>query len=966
MARSSTTINEDTFNGLDASIGMGISEQSLAPYLEDIIEKQLDVGVNIADIKKIIEKGSSKSSGVVGSGSDLLAPYLEEQTELILELSESVESIAKSLNGGSINNVIDSDSSGSDLLAPYLEEQTELILELGISVESIANSLKGDLSSNNSEVSNTSLDLNTEALNGLSNAFATSKLTIEVNGENSSLMESFADIANKGNKAKSYILIDIANNIKSATTIIASAEDKVSSINKIAKSMSNVVENVDKFGKGMAIVSGGMALLGLSIYGFSKFVDIEDVLFVGATMATFGAIGQLGNESFVDFGKGTALIGIGLGALSLGLKAFEWEDVPKLGAVAIGLGALAFGYNFIGKMSDNINDGSLAVGGMGLSLFGFSMAVSNIGDVDFKDVLLLSGALGLLALEYSVIGKFSTEILKGSLAVGGIALATGVMSYALSMTKETDIESTLAFSGSLALLGGAYALIGNPVTLPFVTSGIAVSLGMSASIFALSKAVEYIDKVDISKDQMENFTYGTKLLTDSFAEIANPLKLPFLVLGIAQATAVSLSSIAMVGAMMAVSKVDILPQEKYDGFAHGAMSLGNVFADYGSPLKLVKITAGAGVATLVAGTSVLTATAINLFSKISADPSAVTNATNSMSLFLSGIDNAFTGKDYSGVKDGISSFFGVSKLVKEIADSVVSIGNLEFVEKEVVNGQIVTKGVRSYNESDFNRIGSSIGMMLSALTAPLSAIGGAKDEISIGGFSVANPFSNKVEKGIEALSGIGSVFNPLSTAINTFATNNIDKSFVDKFSSNLGLLLGGISNAFMGVNVDEDNIENISESIDEIERLAELITNENFEQGVNNFDKMANSIKVIKTELGNLDMTKLSKFNEMVQNINIINDNENIEELTEAITDLVEKITPSKDGGDTTNNTSIFNRSTDKKGSGVPNNAPSKEIIDMMSNNTDTNDRLLDVVSELYELVSSGGIRVSLKGAETF
>ncbi|BBI90420.1 ubiquitin-like proteins [Tenacibaculum phage PTm1] len=409
----------------------------------------------------------------------------------------------------------------------------------------------------------------------------------------------------------------------------------------------------------------------------------------------------------------------------------------------------------------------------------------------------------------------------------------------------------------------------------------------------LGMGINTLANINISKEQAHNFRSAVNTITDTFIDFANPLKLPILLLGMAQAGLVAGSTLAMSGAVALVSKLNIAGEDKFNAFKHGAITLSDIFADFGSPWKLAKVTLGAGMATMVAGATLATSLSIGAMTKVISSPSDVTRATQSLDLFIGGVEGALVGreKSFPAINKGIHSFMGLSNMVREVADSAQAIGNLEFIEKEVRNGKVVVKSVRKFTQEDFGRIGTSVGMMLSALTEPLSAIGGTKDSFSIGGFTVTNPFSNKVQAGIQAVSEIGNVFTPLATILDVFSRNNIDEAYVQKFNKNLGFLLNGLTTNFIGLqSVDDDSLRKLGIGTKHLNDLLFNVSADKMNQGTANFERMASSVTVIKNAVNGMDLDKLSKLNELVFNVKMAVETNALEELVGTFAEFIEDL----------------------------------------------------------------------------
>ena len=435
--------------------------------------------------------------------------------------------------------------------------------------------------------------------------------------------------------------------------------------------------------------------------------------------------------------------------------------------------------------------------------------------------------------------------------------------------------------------------------------------------------------------------------------------------------AVAASAWALTKAINSIASMQLLTPAQYDNFSYGITRIVEAYTAIGG-WDIAKAGIASGVIMLVAGASVMTALAINAFTKISADPSAVDNAVLSLDSFIAGISTSFDKNKtkFANIQLGIHSFFGLSSMVKEIAESVQAISNMEFLTKEVRNGKVVTTGVRKFTPADFAGVGISIGQILHALTDPLAQISSKQDSFSIGGFTITNPFSNKVQEGIAAMQGIGKVFMPIANILTIFAENHVDKAFIQGFNQNLALVLNGISTAFSSdtLKLDDHVIDRMADASHIVRGIMNLSMRPAFSKGVTGFHAFSTDLGSIKNSMNAFDLAKLTKFTTMLSYLNELQKSDSMKELVDAFKEFIETFidyTESHAQGQTSNTTNSEPiAATTTKASILPkalsnafssNNKPTPEIHTM--------DDAAKVIQQLYDYLASGQLKVNIKPA---
>lgn len=854
-------------------------------------------------------------------------------------------------------------------LAEYMKQDLEVTKLMQTDIATIKDAVKNSFTSTDISHDNVALQDNTIALRELTDTIGGASIRVDGSNFDRSFFKDLLSLTSS--KRKQNRLLAFANTFELAAKTMGNAGRYAKGIEKVATAMASAVQPISQLGKAALMFSGGLALLGLTMVTFIEAITLEDLAMFGAIMLTIAAASKIVKGASWDVAKTAA--GIAL----LGLTIWGWNEVVTVEmattfslTIAGVLSTLALTSRIVdglskGKGFSNIYKAAGAIAVMSGSLFLFGKVMDSFKDVDIERVGSLALSLGIFGAEFAIMGNFSTQILQGALAAGAIGASLWVASKGLQELSKVDmsLEQGLALAAILAGAAGVLALIGNPITIGFTLAGAAASAAIGGSFIILAAGLKSLATVSITEEQADKFKYAVGRVTDTFIDFANPLKLPLLILGLAQSVAVAGATLAMSGAIAIVSKIPIAEPEKFENFKYGAIALGDLFADYGGIIRTPKILAGTVTGLAVAAATVAIATGIRLFTFITSSPDAVKNATTSLDLFIGGVEQAFVSRQdsFPAITKGISSFMGIADLVKEVADSVQAIGNLEFVEKEVRDGKVVVKSVRKFNEDDFKRIGTSVGMILSSLTDPLIAIGGAQDTFSIGGFTITNPFSNKVQKGIEAVQGLSSVFTPLATIVDVFAKNNINSSFVGEFNANLGTLLQGITKEFIGMEgISEESLKRLGVGSVFITKFIDKIVHDKFAPGVANFEKLALNVASVKDSINAMELDKLAKLNELVFNIKASVESDAISELVEVFRDFIDRhqseessTAVSTERAEITEATKTAPKSSNDKTSSKQN---SGENLQQLLANADN--ETAQAIDELLSFLKTGTLRV--------
>ena len=701
--------------------------------------------------------------------------------------------------------------------------------------------------------------------------------------------------------------------------------------------------------------SFGVATLGLSLWAFNTLIDADTLITFGASLVAFGTSIWLYDKMFGKASLRTSAylieLAVGVGALGVALWTYKSVETASIGKVALALSGIGLASMILKKAKFDATDSvnliglSLAVGVLGVSLLPYK-------HISVEDVGVSILALGGMAVVGMLLGKLGTSAIQGAISIGAMAVSLGILAWGLTQMQAVDmsLEDAFTMATTIGLTVGAISLIGL-MAVP-IAIGSAVALGMGIGVGALALALMSVSTVTVTEQQAQTFKDSVILVKDAIASIGETGGTIDLAFGLAQSVLIAGSTIPLVFAMNMLSAMKTPSVEVMNGFDRTIISLKNTFTQFGV-MDLTEMALVTPVMLLLATTTVALGTAISLFAFLSTDEDSAKNAILTLDSFLGGMFTTFSKYDDSAfetLSKGIKATMGMGMLLKNLAYGIGAIS----VEME--------------KNTDFTAIGVSVGKMLTALTEPLAAIGGSNDElISIGGFSISNPFSNKVEKGIEALSNIGSVFNPLAVMLKVFAENT-DGDIVTKFSTNIRGIFGAMSEIFKEYSVDEESGTNTQflESVNASNKFLGVVTNGNYEPASKGLKSIAESTLKFKTSVNEMDFDKLSKLSDLFKNMRLLNDSQGMQDLIEALSEFTETLIVN---GGSTNTKTVTVKESSSDGADKKTTPSTNKVIDkdtkqneLASIISDGNTDMITKLQDLLTYLKSGQLKVNVKG----
>ena len=358
------------------------------------------------------------------------------------------------------------------------------------------------------------------------------------------LLDQFAKIVSSkaGMFAVKVIVASLA-----AASVVKGIFGLAGSFKELGSSLKGAVSNIGSFFKTAKSAGGGIKgikegvsnALGTGSDAAKKAADATKDAASGGAKQGMGVKGFLKGladglasigEQFAQVIKGGLALGIvGVilgGSFALALKMVENVDPVQMIAFAGALAIFGGTAALVGKMSSQIIQGSIALLALGVGLLGAGAAFSLIEGVDSKSLMVFSIALPLLALAAAGLGFVAPMILAGSAAIAALGLALIPASIGFSTIQGLDVNSIIAFASGVGIMAAATAGLG--VASPLILLGSVALTTLGLAMIPLSIGFERMAEANTeglvqSLTQFTGLAPGMTLLSASLLGVAGGL-----------------------------------------------------------------------------------------------------------------------------------------------------------------------------------------------------------------------------------------------------------------------------------------------------------------------------------------------------------------------------------------------------------------------------------------------------------
>ena len=644
------------------------------------------------------------------------------------------------------------------------------------------------------------------------------------NGGDTNVVGDIVTSLNELDTDKSKSLIDVINTI---------SELDVSSTTTNATALQNTISTISNTISTIQLNDDAIASVDMLASATKNMIGTSSLLAISSPLLAIGVIGAMAliptmwalNKAFSFFDKEsidnmseakesirgmgfTILLFSGSLALATMTASYVYDNLGSLMGVIGFMGLSAIAFSMIGAHNDNINKGSLAILGMSLTTYLFSLSIAetskNLEDVGIDGMLMLAGVLTGTGLIYAMAGKMASNILMGSLAFAGIGLSLMLLSSPL-----VEISTVLGEHGDaiwkipamLTGMGLVYAGAGTMIA-PISLGAVAIGL-IGGSLWAIGKGLQALMDADMSKFDPNAFTNVMGGLVDGFSKIgildmvSIPLKIP-VAIGMAMA-------VGQLGSAVGEWKKNgSWTQEDANSFSFTMSAMVNVFTsdvDWDSVENGIDATIGLGE------NLVELADGVRAWETIDFDINAVKD---NVSLVLSTLPTIFAeiGKmdangdtwfDFSGgdVERGINSSMRLGKNLVNLADGVRAWETIDF---------------------DINLVKDNVTTILTTLPTIFAQIGKADAETD----SWFDFSGGEIERGISVSMDLGDNLTKLADGIKAWETIDFD---IDIVKDNIKSVLETLPDVFAQIGkADAETDSWFDFSGGEIERGITLVT----------------------------------------------------------------------------------------------------------------------------------------------
>ncbi len=203
------------------------------------------------------------------------------------------------------------------------------------------------------------------------------------------------------------------------------------------------------------------------------------------------------NKSILWMSLGFVTLGVGLGALFSLTKHIKLLSILRVAATTLILGGVTV---YLGKVKDNIKQGSEAMLWMSLGIAGLGLGLgvlfSLTKNVEWEQMAQVAVSIAGFGLITSIFGQISESIKEGSksmlwmsLGIAGLGLGLGVL---FSLTKNVEWEQMAMIGVSMVFLGGATVALGVLNKSGLIMEGAIAMAVMGASLIPFGISMRLI------------------------------------------------------------------------------------------------------------------------------------------------------------------------------------------------------------------------------------------------------------------------------------------------------------------------------------------------------------------------------------------------------------------------------------------------------------------------------------------
>lgn len=594
--------------------------------------------------------------------------------------------------------------------------------------------------------------------------------------------------------------------------------------------------------KTLRVMGSGILMfgIGLAAYAIVGIAALGGAILFSMTIGILsGALTILNNTVKKKSGKALQAMSIGIFMFGLALSVYLVVGIPAI------LGALLFALTVrILKSSMEMLTGPKILLGMaslallGIALVGFALAIHLFDKYATSDgmvkVLLALPLILITGLVFGILGKFWSHIALGALVVTLMSISLVVLGYGLKEFKKSDfnMEDLGMLAAVIGTIAVEFALIGIPVVAGLIALGSLSLILAGTAIIVLSKGLQAFKRIDFDETDSKNLHYALSAIRSAFTGgneggILSKLGGAFsgaidgVAMGVA-ATGYALAGIALESLAAGLTAFKYVQFTEEDSTELQLMleSITGAFA----------IAGGAGSGQGLLGFVGISPNATEKGIKSLMDAGdALDSIVDGLKAFKS-LDSLGLGSDAFDPNVEGSVLWNIKAVVGVLHEVFAAIGAGNGEDDRSIFGSLfrakrtdTEKGIRAvmdvgqvladiaeslkvWNDLDkmginIDTIGKNIGLVVTVIGNAFASIGGQETEDSAL-WGLVSWDENTVQKGIDAVRGVGSELKDIADGLKIFA--EVDKNYdIVTVGKNISSILRVVGNAFAAIGGQE-------------------------------------------------------------------------------------------------------------------------------------------------------------------
>lgn len=663
----------------------------------------------------------------------------------------------------------------------------------------------------------------------------------------------------------------------------------------------------------------GIAAIGLGLQSF-RGLDMNTILVATVGVAGIGlAMKVLENVKInpKDI-LGVLAAASGIGVLGIALQLWNGVTWETIGMAAAGMGAITIALAVLGNVPKAlIGAASLAAGAGSILILG--LAMKNFVGVDWNTFGVMAATVGLTSGAIIGLGFLPNALLgAAALAAGGGALlmvALGVRAFPLIAPEQLFAMGTF-----VAEYGVTIAAIGLAAPLIFIGSAALSVAGMAMLPLALGATA----LKDTEKKTFDVMSYGITSIRDTFSD--GFFEYAKASLGARTFLPTALTMVPIAKAMNLIGSISVDAKElkaKVGIVSTFVSTCTNIFGNLGLK-QMVNIRKGIAAVSGLGNVVKSIAEGVQAIAGLRFYEYEVDSDGN---IKIKSV-RSFTDKDFGMVGVGLSKMINaLSKPLAEIGEKTPKFKLWNGLEVPVPGGNLVKLGINAIGglgelvanlaeglkvaaEANlkpelYESFANGISTFIVKVQEPFAKIGASTE-----GKGFMGLFRGKadVQRGIEAMQGIGDVLSPITELASAFTEGegNVNKGelfrnsvapFIEGMDTIIKWVEGGqkvdtISYVWTAIanSISSITSTNIKTLGDDATTLVSALTNDKWTKAFSNLDKLSSKLKTIAGNLKNIEYTKLVITESSIKESEKSSDSEQILALIDTMLQLIEKI----------------------------------------------------------------------------